>query len=68
MNAKKDPSIECYSWKRLRVNEGIEREEWECEMKEWMKFWTFDFVINQNEIVFNVKLECANAELATYFI
>ena len=61
MNAKKDPTIQCYTWERLRVNECIEREEWECEMKKWMKFWTFDFVINQNEIVFNVKLECANA-------
>ena len=48
--------------------EGIGREKWECEMEKWMKFWTFDFVFNQKEVVFIVKLEHTNARLVTYFI
>ena len=30
----------------------------ECEMEKRIKLWTSDFVLNQNEVVFNVKLEC----------
>jgi len=33
-----------------------------------MRFLPFDFVFNQNEVVFNVKLEQTNARLTTYFI
>ena len=33
-----------------------------------MRFLPFDFVFNQNEVVFNVKLEHTNARLTTYFI
>ena len=32
--------------------------ECECEMEKRIKFWTSDVVFNQNEAVFNVKLEC----------
>ena len=46
---------------------GTGREEWECEIEKWMKFWTFDFVFNQ-KVVFNMKLEHTNARLVTYFI
>ena len=35
---------------------------------EQMRFWTFNFVFNQNEAIFNVKLEHNNFGLATYFI
>ena len=48
--------------------EGIEREEWEYEMDKWMRFWTFDFVSNQNKFVYNVQLEHTNFGQATYFI
>ena len=48
--------------------EGIEREEWEYEMDKWMRFWTFDFVSNQNKFVYNVQLEHTHFGQATYFI
>ena len=33
-----------------------------------MRFGTFGFVFKQNKVVFNMKLECTNTELATYLI
>ena len=33
-----------------------------------MMFSTFDFVFNQNKVVFNLKLERTNVRLVTYFI
>ena len=33
-----------------------------------MRFLPFDFVFNQNEVVFNVKLEQTNARLALFHI
>ena len=44
--------------------------EWECEneKEKLLRFWTFDFVFNQNEAIFNVKLKCTKAQLVTYYI